>query len=366
MTDLTERIAALIRTAGPISVAEYMALALGDPKHGYYATRDPIGAAGDFTTAPEISQMFGELIGIWCIAAFDAMGAPNRLSLVELGPGRGTLMADLMRTVRAVRPALAEAATIRLVETSPALRTRQAQRLAGIAEPVWNDRIQDLPGGPAIVIANEFFDALPARQFVKGPDGWRERVVGLDDAGRLAFGVGAARPAADMIPDGADAEPVGSVFEVNRPAEALVADIAARLVADGGALLAFDYGHARSGFGDTFQAVRSHAFADPLSAPGETDLTAHVDFAALARAAVAEGAAVHGPVTQGDFLLALGLLERAGRLGRDKGASERAAIVAAVDRLAGEDRMGRLFKAIAVTAPGLVPPGFQTDPEAGV
>lgn len=357
MSPLAARIAALIRAAGPISVAEYMAVALGDPTHGYYATREPIGAAGDFVTAPEVSQMFGELIGVWCVAVHEALGRPERLTLAELGPGNGTLMADLLRASR-VRPAFAAAATVHLVETSPTLRARQAARLAGLAEPVFAARVEDLPAGrPLIAVANEFFDALPGRQLVRTEEGWRERLVGLDHQGRLALGAGAGAVDPDLLPPGADAEPVGSVFEIKRPAEALMRQLAARIVRDGGALLVIDYGHAASGFGDTLQAVRAHAFADVLDRPGETDLTMHVDFEALAKAARTEGAQVAGAVTQGDFLLAMGLLERAGTLGADRDDAGRAEIVAAVERLAGDEGMGRLFKVMAVTS-GVAVPGF--------
>ena len=356
MTPLGRRIADLIAATGPIPVADYMALALGDPTHGYYMTRDPLGVAGDFTTAPEVSQMFGELIGAWCVATHAAIGAPAQWRLVELGPGRGTLMADMLRTIRALRPATMPA--VHLVETSPVLRERQRETLAGLADPVWHTRTGDLPDGPAIIVANEFFDALPVRQFVKAADGWRERVVGLDPTGALALGIGASRPATDLLPEGSDEAPVGAVFEVNRPAEAIMGDLAGRIRREGGALLAIDYGHAGPGFGDTLQAVRHHAFTDVLSHPGEADLTAHVDFGALARAARAEGCAVHGPVGQGDFLLDLGLLERAGALGRDKSDADRQSITAAVERLAAPDRMGTLFKVLAVTGGEVALPGF--------
>lgn len=357
MNTLETRIRRVIAATGPISVADYIALALGDPTHGYYTSRDPFGAAGDFVTAPEVSQMFGELVGIWCLAVHAAMGAPDPVRLVELGPGRGTLMADLLRAA-ALRPAFRRVASVHLVETSPVLRARQAERLSGLAEPAWHGRVEEVPGGPAIVVANEFFDALPIRQLVKTADGWRERLVGLDAEDRLAFGAGTGAVDPALLPEGADDEPVGSVFELARPAAAVMAGIAARLVRQGGAMIVFDYGHIRSGFGETLQAVRAHAYADPLDRPGEMDLTAHVDFEALASAARAAGAMVHGPVTQGDFLLSMGLLERAGRLGAGRPPHEQKAIAAAVERLAGPGEMGRLFKAMAVTGEGTAVPGF--------
>lgn len=357
MSSLEEKLRRLITAVGPISVADYMSLVLSDPEHGYYTTRTAIGLEGDFITAPEISQMFGELIGIWCVAAYEALGRPPHLSLVELGPGRGTLMADLLRAGR-VDPGFIRAAEVHLVEISPELRRRQATALTGLASPVWHDRIDDLPDGPLLVVANEFFDALPIRQFVRSDRGWRERVVGLDDDNNLVFGLGAAAPDPVLLPPGASEEPLGSVAEINRPAEAIVATLAHRLVRHGGAALIFDYGHVKSGFGETLQAVRAHHYADPLSEPGESDVTAHVDFERLARAAVAEGAAVLGPATQGDFLLAMGIVSRAGALGAGRSEEEQQNIVAAVERLAGPEEMGTLFKAMAVTHPPMELPGF--------
>lgn len=357
MNALADKLRRLISTVGPIPIADYMNLVLSDPEHGYYTTRTTIGIEGDFITAPEISQMFGELIGIWCVAAYEALGRPKRFLLAELGPGRGTLMADLLRAAR-VDPGFSRAAEVHLVEISPELRRRQAASLAGLASPVWHDTVAGLPDGPLIAVANEFFDALPIRQFVRTEGGWRERVVGLDEAGNLAFGIGAAVADASVLPDGANDAPPGSVAEINRPAEAIMAALAHRLMREEGALLAFDYGHVRSGFGETLQAVRAHHYADPLRDPGECDLTAHVDFARLARAAEAEGASLLGPLTQGEFLLSMGLLERAGALGASRGEAERDAIVAAVERLAGPDDMGTLFKAMAVTHPPLALPGF--------
>jgi NADH dehydrogenase [ubiquinone] 1 alpha subcomplex assembly factor 7 len=356
-TPLGERIRALIEATGPIPVSQYMALCLGDPEHGYYATRDPLGAAGDFVTAPEISQLFGELAGIWCLAAFEAMGSPGRFSLVELGPGRGTLMADMMRAVK-IRPSFVAAASLHLVESSPALRRVQADRL-GAWTPVFHDRVDTLPATPLIVVANEFFDALPIRQFVRTPDGWRERTVGLGADGGLAFGAGATGIGADLLPPSAGTAPIGTIVEVNRPAEAIMTTLAERIARHGGALLTFDYGSDTGGTGDTLQAVRRHAPTGVLDDPGEADLTAHVDFAALARAAAAGGARVLGPRAQGRVLLDLGLLERAGALGRSADADGREEIRAAVERLAGEDGMGTLFRALAATS-GFDVPGFAT------
>lgn len=357
MNRLGARLAERIRLYGPIGVAEFMALALADPDDGYYTTREAIGAAGDFITAPEVSQMFGELIGAWCHAAWLALGRPSPVRLVELGPGRGTLMADMLRTA-AGDPDFRRAIDLHLVEVSPRMRALQAERLAGSGAQ-WHDRFADVPAGPLLVVANEFFDALPVHQFVLTRDGWRERVVGIDDAGNLAFGAGPGHPAVDLLPGDAGTARPGAIFEVNLAAEAMMADLSGRIAATGGALLAIDYGTAASRCGDSFQAMTRHGPAPVLERPGEVDLTAHVDFAALAKIASTTGACVLGPTTQGHFLLELGLLDRAGRLGAAADAAGRAEIQAAVERLAGEAAMGRLFKVLAVTS-GFTLPGFAT------
>jgi NADH dehydrogenase [ubiquinone] 1 alpha subcomplex assembly factor 7 len=355
-TPLGRRLARLIAETGPITVADYMAHCLGDPEHGYYLTREPFGPAGDFVTAPEISQMFGELIGAWLAEAWHAAGRPAPVRLVELGPGRGTLAADVARTLRLL-PDLVAAATLHLVETSPRLRSLQAETLA--SAPVathWHDRLEDVPPGFTLAVANEFFDALPVRQFVRTPEAWRERVVGLGDDGGLAFGLGPGALAACELPPRLREAPPGAILEVSPASIAVMQTLAGRIARSGGALLAVDYGHAESGIGETLQAVARHAFADPLAAPGEADLTAHVDFAALARAARSAGAAAHGPICQGDFLAALGLAQRAERLARDATPAIRAAVAAAAERLAAPDQMGTLFKVLAVTPRGTPPP----------
>lgn len=351
-TPLADKLRRVIEANGPISVAEYMALCLGDPEHGYYATRDPFGAAGDFVTAPDVSQMFGEIVGAWLIEAWRLAGAPNPAALVELGPGRGTLMADILRVSERL-PEFRQAVEVNLVETSPVLRQRQRETLqASGMDIAWRDTLLDCPARPVFVVANEFFDALPVRQFVRRNGEWRERVVGLGEDARLAFGVGAAR-----LDDGPAARE-GAILELRPAGVALMAEIARRIVADGGAALVIDYGHAETALGDTLQAVRRHAYADPLEAPGEADLTAHVDFAALARAARAEGAATHGPMPQGAFLTALGMSARAERLAAAADDDTRVSIAAALRRLTAADEMGTLFKVLAVTPQGVVPPPF--------
>lgn len=353
-TPLAGRLARLIADDGPLTVAAFMAEAVGH----YYATREPFGTDGDFVTAPEVSQMFGEILGAWLLQAWLDAGKPTPVRLVELGPGRGTLAADIARTARLI-PDLAAAATLHLVETSPRLRARQAHALAGATmRPQWHDRFDEVPRGHLLLVANEFFDALPIRQFVRGRGGWSERVVGLGADGELAFGIGAGTVPEGDLPAHAGAAPDGAVIEIS-PASAAVAEtIAARIAADGGAALIVDYGHAEAGVGDTLQAIGRHRFADPLAAVGDVDLTAHVDFAALARAVRRGGAAAWGPMEQGAFLLAAGLLERAGRLGQGAGPSVREALSAAVERLAGPGQMGTLFKVLAVTPVGPAPALF--------
>lgn len=354
MSPLKAELAGLIREEGPISVSRYMALCLGHPRHGYYMKRDPFGVQGDFTTAPEISQMFGELIGLWAAHAWQVMGAPTSLRLIELGPGRGTLMADVLRATKIV-PGFRDAVSVHLVETSPALREVQARTLAGLAAPVWHDGIATVLDGPVLVLANEFLDALPLDQFVMTPQGWRERLVGLDAAGELSFGLAAVDAGLSL------AAPQGALLEQPLVALDIVARLARHLAEAGGAALLIDYGSTRSGFGDTLQAMRSHAFTPPLSEPGEADLTVHVDFARMAQAGLSSGAATHGPATQRDFLLALGLAARAQALSRKADREQAMTIEAAFDRLTeqGATGMGELFKVLGLSHRNLPSlPGF--------
>ncbi|MGE3832856.1 MAG: class I SAM-dependent methyltransferase [Parvibaculaceae bacterium] len=337
-TPLSRIIAADIRENGPMPLDRYMALCLGHPAHGYYMTRDPFGSEGDFITAPEISQMFGELIGIWCVTVFQAMGAPRPFNLVELGPGRGTLMADLLRAASKV-PEFGQSAALHLVETSPVLRRIQRRTLGDA--PRWHDSFASVPEGPMILIANEFFDALPVRQFECRDGKWFERCVGLSAGGRLVIGLSQTIEPLPPAPDGA-------IIETAPDRLAMAHEIALRLSKAPGNALVIDYGHAASGRGDTLQAVRKHEFTGLLDAAGEADITAHVDFEALGSAFRQEGARVHGPITQGEFLKSLGVELRASRLGDEARL--------AAERLADEGQMGNLFKVMAVTSPGLPAP----------
>lgn len=358
MNRLGQRLAALIQATGPIPVNEYMATCLFDPDDGYYTTREPFGAAGDFTTAPEISQMFGELLAVWLYQVWHLSGRPVPVTLAEIGPGRGTLMKDMLRTLSQLDPGLADTANICMVETSPRLASVQKETLSKFAARItWHETIDKLPQAPLLIVGNELFDAIPVRQFVRQGAGWRERMVGLDEAGRLAFFAGAGSLDASLLPAGADTAPESSIVELAPARAALMQAISERIAANGGAGLFLDYGHLEPGVGDTLQAVRAHAYEDVLASPGEADLTAHVDFAALATVARGCGLAAH-LATQGDFLLRMGLLERAGRLGARADDATRESISLAVERLAGPDAMGSLFKAITVLPQGLEAPGF--------
>jgi len=355
---LKEKIVRLIRAQGPVTVAHYMQIALGDSDAGYYMRANPIGR--DFITAPEISQIFGELIGLLFVQVWEDCGCPKRFHLIELGPGRGTLMSDMLRAAK-IRPAFLEAAEISLVETSPALRATQTDALAGV-RAAWRNHLNEVPlGEPLFLVANEFFDALPAHQFVRAEHGWHERMVtAQDDALVFALAPEAVPAASFPPPHGQETRsyPTGAVFETSPASEGIVKEIAHRIAESGGVALIIDYGHAESGVGDTFQAVKDNRYADPLAEPGEADLTFHVDFAALADTARDAGAHVCGPQTQGEFLAALGIRARAARL---KHASPELAgeIDAAVDRLTNPAQMGTLFKAMAICegrGPGV--PGF--------
>ncbi|WP_256947233.1 class I SAM-dependent methyltransferase [Haematobacter genomosp. 1] len=352
MTPLGRRIALRIARTGPITLADYMAECLLDPQYGYYTTRDPLGRGGDFVTAPEISQMFGELLGLWLAQCWLDQGAPAPFALAELGPGRGTLMADVLRATRGV-PGLHEAMRVCLMEASPTLRAAQAAALAGY-DPQWHDSVATLPELPLFLLANEFLDALPIRQFHRHAAGWQEVMVTEED-GRLAFALSPPIHVSLLADRIADTRP-GDIVELCPALRTVVGEVGARLYRHGGAALFVDYGgwHSR---GDTLQAVRNHGFTDPLAEPGLADLTAHVDFEAVARAA--PPARATGMVEQGAFLERLGLHARARQLAQ--GMSGDALLIhrAATERLTAADAMGTVFKALALypqTAP--LPPGF--------
>lgn len=345
---LKERLVEHIEENGPLTVSDFMAFCLYDPRDGYYATRPALGgASADFLTAPEASQMFGELLGLWCAHEWDALGKPA-FNWIELGPGRGVLMQDAWRATERIE-GMHDAAALVLVEMSGPLRDEQAARLP---HAEWATRLEDAPPGPSLLIANEFLDCLPVRQFVRGEDGWHEKLVGIDEAKKLTFGLSSALPA----PDSED-EP-GAVREVAPGMESLIYEVEQRLHAAPGRALFIDYGYTQPEGADTLQALQQHKHVDPLAAPGEADLTAHVDFARFAHLAREAGLLVHGPITQGQFLRGLGIDYRADALAQanpqhaDRLARE-------MRRLTHDEEMGALFKVICLSSPNLPPPaGF--------
>jgi NADH dehydrogenase [ubiquinone] 1 alpha subcomplex assembly factor 7 len=394
MNALGQRIARLIEAQGPISIAQFMTLALHDPQGGYYATRDPFGARGDFVTAPEVSQMFGEMLGLWIAQSWHDQGKPDA-RLVELGPGRGTLMSDALRVIRQLMPEFLQRVEVVLVEASPTLRQIQSEMLSafaqvtpphpalsplgeegenketslapaggegrgeGVVQLGWLNQFDDtLADKPLFLLANEFFDALPVRQFVKTERGWCERMVVARD-GVLDFALSPEAIPNAALPPNRDGAPVGAFHETSPTAAAIVQQIAETIARRGGAALIVDYGYgAEAGFGETLQAVAAHKYASVLDAPGDADLSAHVDFAALAQTAREAGAAPFGPVPQGEFLEALGIVQRAATLARGKLGSA-PEIDGQLERLILPNRMGALFKALAILPPGArAPAGF--------
>ena len=359
---LSRKIARRIGAEGPLSIAAFMAMALHDPEDGYYARRSPIGAQGDFVTAPEISQIFGELIGLWCVLMWQQLGEPDPIVLAELGPGRGVLIEDLLRAAAAL-PAFRRALRLHLVEASPVLRAEQEARLAQLC-PIWVSRFEDLPDGPLLLVANEFLDALPIRQFARGRNQWSERMVALDDQDRLVFVEGPESLAETLlVPETVRVNAhAGQVIEICPTALAIAAALGARFVRQPGAALFIDYGYSGGAPGPTLRALHRHRPVSPLAAPGSADLSAHVDFAAFAKAARAGGAVTHGPVPQARLLTALGAEQRAAVLRARGTPSQRQALDDAIRRLLDPGDMGTLFQAIALTPSGMpVPPGFEAN-----
>ncbi len=345
MTQLEKTICQMIALDGPIPIDQYMALCLGHPELGYYMTRNPLGAAGDFTTAPEISQVFGELVSVWIAQVWQQMGSPTAFSLIELGPGRGTLMKDVMRATRKVS-GFHEAAAVQMVETSPVLRDAQEQALLG-CDVAWHDSIATLPSQPSIIIANEFFDAIPIQQFEQHGDQVSERRIACEgDVLQLALTVTPQR------------NPYSGegVFELSPARTSIAMALGALINSHGGAALVIDYGHRKSAMGDTLQAMKSHTYCGMLDTPGAADITSHVDFEALALGFVSAGAQTFDVMTQGDFLRAMGLDIRASALAKKLSGPELADFLSGIKRIADDNQMGQLFKVLAVTQTGMAPP----------
>jgi NADH dehydrogenase [ubiquinone] 1 alpha subcomplex assembly factor 7 len=349
MSPLEVLIRERIAKTGLIPVAGFMELALGHPEYGYYMTEDPFGTKGDFITAPEISQVFGELIGLWAAVTWQQLGSPDRLIVIECGPGRGTLMNDLLRAAKSV-PDFHKAIEIHLVETSPAMRRRQKATLSDDA-PTWHDTITTVPAGPTILVANEFLDALPIHQFVMTDAGWAERCVDVGPDG-FSFVAGALAP--DGLPVMSSTALPGTIFETCPAAMAFAGALTKRFgAAPGeapGAALIIDYGHEKSATGETLQAVHNHKFTDPLADPGKADMTAHVDFDAFGRQLISGGALAIGPITQSTFLSAIGIRERTQQLAHNASPDARADMESATARLIEPAQMGELFKVMVATS----------------
>jgi NADH dehydrogenase [ubiquinone] 1 alpha subcomplex assembly factor 7 len=350
MTPLAQKLAARIAAEGPVTQHDYMEACLYDPGHGYYKKREALGRGGDFITAPEISQVFGELTGLWAGETWRLMGQPSEVRLIELGPGRGTLMADALRALR-VLPVFLQCATVHLVETSGPMRAAQEAALAAAPCPVfWHERIEDVPEGAAIVIANEFFDCLPVRQHVFDEPAqlWRERLVAFKD-GAFEFALSKQAAGSVVLGQGLPDIEDGAIAETRPGTTGVLRSLAARAANAPLAALIIDYGYSHPALGDTVQAVRQHRFTGLFDAPGEADLTAHVDFSALAQGAKELGLASSGPMPMGEWLLRLGLETRVNQLMRRASSEEAAEIRSRVSRLVDPAQMGALFKVLVLT-----------------
>jgi NADH dehydrogenase [ubiquinone] 1 alpha subcomplex assembly factor 7 len=347
---LGDRLVEKIRREGSISVADYMNAAAKE----YYAQGDVFGRRGDFITAPEISQTFGEIIGLWCVVVWQNMGSPRPCRLIECGPGRGTLMADALRAAGPV-PGFLDALDVHLIEQSSALRDLQREKLEE-QSITWHERLDTCPNGPTILIGNEFLDALPIRQLEKTTTGWVERRIGLDESNHFHFTLHDSVEGVSDAPSDAD---TGAIYETSPAIGTFVTDVAARILRHGGAALFIDYGHKKSAVGETLQAVQRHQPHLVLEAPGTADITAHVDFEAAAKAAQDAGAKVYGPIDQGNWLKQLGITVRGALLAKEKAPDVARDIESGIRRLTEPDAMGALFKVIALTHPDLKPPeGF--------
>jgi SAM-dependent MidA family methyltransferase len=355
-TPLEQKLIEQIRDGGPIGIDQYMSTCLGDAEFGYYMGKDPFGRGGDFITAPEVSQMFGEAIGVWFATAWQMMGSPEEINLVELGPGRGTLMADILRATK-VLDGFEKAVKVHMVEMSPALRKLQGETLKGIPVSVhWHQRIEQVPVGKALYVGNEFFDALPIRQMVFTGGQWVYRVVGLSRAGELELQAGSQAVDRFDIPRWARQANEGDIAEISPARMSVAEQIGSRISRQGGAGLFIDYGHERSFTGETFQAVRKHKFVDVLSRPGHSDLTSHVDFEELAEGFRLGGAVAHELRSQQAFLIAMGLRQREAILKKKASARGRIVLSRQADRLVNEKAMGHLFKVLAITDKSLGTP----------
>ncbi|RCL02359.1 MAG: Methyltransferase [Candidatus Tokpelaia sp. JSC189] len=358
MTPLQEKIIHLITLQGPIDISQYMLMVLTDPEYGYYKTAEPFGRKGDFITAPEISQMFGEMLAVWALSAWQGMGQPSPFLLCEIGPGRGTLMDDILRTIGKLSCECLNAAHVVLVETSKRLAAAQKEKLHVYSKKIeWITVFEEIPGFPLILIANELFDTMPIHQYISNHNTLYERMIAIDKNDNLCFSQSFADSDPTLMPISAKKFPDGTVIEISPARFALAQSISAHIAKKRGTALIIDYGTLEPGFGDTLQAISKHSFCSPLKNPGDCDLTSHVDFAALAHAARNEGCYTAG-LTQGDFLIRLGLLERAGRLAANKDETIRQQIATDVERLTASYQMGKLFKVLCIANTEITIPPF--------
>lgn len=361
MNPIAEHIKALITADGPLSVAAFFKIAVSSRSDSYYNSRVPFGEDGDFITAPEISQAFGECIGGWCVDLWEKAGEPSRFNLIELGPGRGTLMSDVLRVGR-LRPAFLSAARVTLIEVSPILREQQATLLSGVAVGgvTWlSDLCEVQADAPTVLLANEFFDALPAHQYVMTERGWRERVVCIGASGEFQFGIRGDVDCSGLVPPQVQNAAIGSVFERSFEGEGAAGEIGRMLRKTRGAALIIDYGHWQSGVGNTLQALKGHRYASVLNDAGDADLTFHVDFAALRRSFEASGLRVGDGLAQAEFLRRLGILERTAALKRKATEAQVLQLDRALNRLTGPSEMGSLFKVMCACFPASISPaGF--------
>jgi len=351
MTNLKKKLIRLIGSQGPISISQFMTLCLSDPQNGYYLTQTPFGTKGDFTTAPEISQMFGEMLGLWAIDQWQIHGTPSPFIFCEMGPGRGTLMDDMLRTITQICPEFLKNTRIMLLETSQNLRRQIEAKLHRHKMNIHFIEAQaQLPPLPLILIANEFLDCLPIHQYCRTSNGYVERMVGLDSTGNLCFINGFGRIDPRLLPEVAIHAPPGTIIEISPAREACVEMVAHHLTQQGGAALFIDYGSLEPGFGDTLQALSQHQFRSPLEMPGQHDLTSHVDFSTLAQLAQRLGCDVI-TATQGDFLHMLGIVLRAEQLAHGRGNDAQEKLATDIERLTGEQQMGKLFKILSLARP---------------
>ncbi|WP_375658772.1 class I SAM-dependent methyltransferase [Bartonella sp. MR30HLJHH] len=359
MTNLKEKIKEIITRNGPITVSQYMALALTDPQFGYYQTQNPFGRTGDFITAPEISQLFGEMIGIWTLASWNAHGCPRPFILAEIGPGRGTLMDDVLRTIQKLSTTAFESAEVFLLEISKKLAKEQKKSLSSYQKQIHSiESFDQIPSKPLFLIANEFLDTLPINQYIKIKGEWRERRITIDQNGKFTFIADPRKFPSSCLQSYSSNVPDGTIFEHAPSRHQFIQHISNRLVQGKGSALLIDYGAADLAFGDTLQALSKHRFRDIFDAPGEQDLTSHVGFFFLKKIAHKQGC-FSEIFEQGDFLLRMGLLERAKQLGAGKSATLQDKIRQDIERLAGPDQMGKLFKVLHVCDKNIsIPPQF--------